>query len=257
MCLIIFLFNENQHYPLIIAANRDEFYNRETKSADIWGKDNSIIAGRDLQSLGTWMGINKNSGRFAAITNYRDPSMIKTEVKSRGVIVSSYLESELGDEEFIYRLKKEKDNYNGFNFIFGDLYKIYHYSNISDEITIVNPGIHGVSNHLLDSPWPKLLKAKKRLSETFKSDEIINSSFDVLKDSTAFHDSELPETGMDIKWERILSPIFVKSEIYGTRSSTIILFCKNGDILFIERAFIDEKITKETKFIIKKCNCSF
>lgn len=251
MCLIIFSFKQNPDIPLIIAANRDEFYQRKTSTLGIWEDKPQILAGRDLESGGTWMGVNSVNKKFAAVTNYRDPASIKTDAKSRGFIVSDFLEKEISNENFIESLRKEKDKFNGFNLIFGSLDSIFHYSNISDKVTEIKPGIHGVSNELLNSPWPKLVKAKSELSDLVSADNIIEDSLDFLNNESSFKDEELPDTGVGIEWERLLSPVFIKSEVYGTRSSSVLLFHKNGQVEFRERAFNDDaSIKKDSEFLI-------
>ena len=250
MCLIIFSFRQNSKYPLIIAANRDEFFKRETKTLDLWEKNPDIIAGKDLQSGGTWMGINKKTKQFAAITNYRDPSNFKENAKSRGIIVSSFLENKINPDDFIKSLQPEKDNYNGFNLIAGNKDEIYYYSNISNHPEKLEPGIHGLSNHFLNTDWPKVKKSKQELEKAFNSEDIIEESIKALVDDNIFPDKELPETGMGLEWERLLSPVFVKSEIYGTRASSVLIFDKNNKINFRENAWLEKSITKKTEFIL-------
>jgi uncharacterized protein with NRDE domain len=250
MCLIIFSFKQQKEYPLIIAANRDEFYERETKTLDLWDKNSDIIAGKDLRSGGTWMGINKKTKQFAAITNYRDPSNFKQNAKSRGIIVSSFLETEIDADNFIKRLQSEKDDYNGFNLILGNKDEIYYYSNINNSPEKLGPGIHGLSNHLLNTEWPKIKKSKKDLEKAFNSENITEKSIQTLLNDKVFPDKELPETGMGIEWERLLSPVFVKSEIYGTRASSVLIFDKNNKINFRENAWLEKSLTKKTEFTI-------
>jgi len=250
MCLIIFSFRQNKEYPLIIAANRDEFYKRETKTLDVTQENPFVISGKDLESGGTWMGINRKTKKFAAVTNYRDPSKTKNNAKSRGIIVSSFLNEDTPAIQFLEYLKNEKDLYNGFNFILGNVDEIFHYSNITDEITRIEPGLHGVSNHLLNTPWPKVVKAKNLLQKSFESENLVESSLEMLKNDEIFDDDTLPQTGMGLEWERLLSPVFVKSEIYGTRSSSVLLIDKNGKIRFTERAYLEKGLVKDTDFFI-------
>ncbi|MDY0131139.1 MAG: NRDE family protein [Desulforegulaceae bacterium] len=250
MCLIVFSYRQNKDYPLIIAANRDEFYKRKTKTLDLIEENPLVISGKDLESGGTWMGINRKTKKFAAVTNYRDPSKIMDDAKSRGIIVSSFLKKDEEPLSFLERLKKEKDIYNGFNFILGSTESLYHYSNINDQITQITPGLHAVCNHLLNTPWPKVIRAKKISQKSFESEDIVESSLEMLKDDKLYKDSELPETGMGIEFERLLSPIFVKSETYGTRSSSVILVDKNQNIRFKERAFLEKGLLKDTEFFI-------
>jgi len=250
MCLIIFSFKESEEKPLVVCANRDEFYSRQTTSLDIWTDKPDIIAGRDLKAGGTWMGINKKTGKFAAITNYRDLKLVKENVKSRGDIVSNFLENGSLLSEFIETLKKEKDQYNGYNLIFGNKDSLFYYSNINDNLKEIEPGLHGVSNHFLDTPWPKLVKAKQIFKKNFYSNNLKNKCFNLLSDKEFFPEKDLPETGMGLEWEKLLSPIFIKSDIYGTRSSSFIAFHENGNIDISEKAYIEEGCVKTTEFEI-------
>lgn len=249
MCLIIFSFKQNPDYPLIIAANRDEFYERKTRNIHLW-EQSEIIGGQDLESGGTWMGINKTNKRVAAITNYRDPSLTKTKVKSRGFIVSSYLKTTDNNTEFIKKLQNDRNSYNGYNLIFGDINRLFYYSNIKNEIHEIEPGLHAVSNAFLNTPWPKVNDSKQQLSKAFTQKDIIQASLKALANNNTYPDETLPETGMGIEWERLLSPIFVKSEIYGTRSSSILLVDKDHNSVFTEKAFINDKITKLTTITV-------
>ena len=246
MCLILFSFKKTPGYPLIVAANRDEFYKRKTSTLDIWKENSAIVAGKDLESEGTWMGVNRLDFKFAAITNYRDPSINKTDAKSRGLIVSSFLENDISGKEFINKLRKEKDLYNGFNLIFGTPLKLFHYSNINDVLTDIPPGIHGLSNRFLNTAWPKVEKGKELLSKALNSDTIAESCLEFLQNDCIFPDESLPDTGMGKEWERLLSPIFIKSEIYGTRSSSVLLFDKSHKIEFTEKAWIKDGVIKKT-----------
>lgn len=234
MCLILVSLTSHPSFPLIIASNRDEFYNRETDPMAWHPKSPAILHGTDLKEGGTWMGITEN-GRIAALTNHRDPSRIKPDAASRGWIVSRFLEGTDDAPAFAQSLRKEKDRYNGFNLLFGTVDRLYHYSNISDTLTELAPGVHGVSNALLNTPWPKVETGKKNLTTLERpSDENL---FALLGNRAKPDDALLPETGMNLEWERILSPLFIKSEIYGTRSSCLITMDSHRTITATERTY--------------------
>ncbi|MCK5368958.1 MAG: NRDE family protein [Cyclobacteriaceae bacterium] len=157
MCLLLFALNNHPKYKLIMAANRDEFFKRPTLNANFWEENNSILGGRDIQSGGTWLGLDKK-GRFIAITNYRDRINDRSNARSRGELSEIFLTQNLNVSAFLSDVSKSKDQYNGFNVLLSDdsFDTLYHYSNISDQTNKINVGIHGLSNHLLDTPWPKI-----------------------------------------------------------------------------------------------------
>ncbi len=149
MCLILLAYAVHPHYPLILAANRDEFHDRPTAVLDFWTENGDLLAGRDLQAGGTWFGINR-SGRWAAVTNYRAPAERRSGASSRGKLVCDYLGGEDGAERYLRNLAAASDHYNGFNLLLGDHRGVYHYSNRDGQVTALEPGIHGLSNHLLN-----------------------------------------------------------------------------------------------------------
>lgn len=238
MCLILFSYENHPHYRLILVANRDEFYDRPTAGVHLWNDDSGILAGIDLKEGGTWLGIT-TKGRFAAITNYRDTLSRKDHAKSRGLLVSEYLRSTTEVTECIDEIKKNVDLYNDFNLLIGDMKHLYCLSSKPVASTIVEPGTHGLSNHLLDTPWPKTSSGKNELNRKTlgKKDFSIEELFSILRDKTQPEDQELPDTGVGLEWERILGPIFIKSETYGTRSSTILLIDHSNRATLVERTY--------------------
>jgi uncharacterized protein with NRDE domain len=244
MCLIVMALRVHPEYPLIIAANRDEFYHRPTAPLAFWDDQPDILAGRDLQGKGTWLGVSRN-GRLAAVTNYRDPSMDKPDAQSRGILVSGYLRGAQSPEAYVQSMRIRGDLYNGFNLIVGTMDELWWISNVNSAYLNISAGIHGISNRLLDTPWPKLEKAKSGMATIVRSGGKMDPEtiFQLLSDTAAPPDHRLPHTGVGLDWERILSPIFVSSEIYGTRSSSIILYHKNGLLTFFERTFIPPNLT--------------
>lgn len=236
MCIILFAYDHHPHYQLLVASNRDEFYNRPTLAADYWSDNPNILAGRDLRGGGTWLGIT-TTGRFAALTNFRDPSTYTPGAKTRGYLVQNYLSSELPPESYIEKMLA-KNAYNDFNLLLGNIDSLYYYSNREELIKQVPAGVHGLSNALLNDPWPKVNKGKKNLSKILESEDIeIDSLFDMMADREKPDDHELPHTGVGLEKERMLAPAFVMSPSYGTRSTTIILVNRNHQVQFWERSF--------------------
>jgi len=254
MCLIFFSYNMHETCRLVLAANRDEFYDRPSIPLDFWKDMPYILGGRDLRGNGTWMGITR-TGRMAAITNFRDPASIKTDAPSRGLLVSNFLAGSESPECYLEPLRIIGDRYNGFNLLVGDISGLFCYSNRGDGIQKISPGLYGLSNHLLNTPWPKVKKGRAELKPVLAKKEIdVEAVFQVLGNREYPPDSELPDTGVGLAWERMLSPLFVASEIYGTRSSSIILMEKTGKTTFIERTFVpkDQGIEHETrKFVFR------
>jgi len=184
------------------------------------------------------MGVT-TTGKFAAVTNYRDPRNKIVDSPSRGKLVSAYLlETSMTPEVYQSTLHREGRQYNGFNLLFGTIDKLYYFTNRGSSSGLIPPGIHGISNHLLDSRWPKVNVAKSRLDaivkhENIDPEEIISA----LSDPVPFADDLLPETGVGLERERMLSPLFINDEEYGTRSSTVVLAGRDGKVTFIERTF--------------------
>jgi uncharacterized protein with NRDE domain len=237
MCLLLLALQAHPAYKLVIAANRDEFYERPTAPAGFWNESPDILAGRDLRAGGTWFGITRK-GRIAAITNYRDPASLKPAAPSRGSLVSDFLMGEGDPEAYLSRLALNAWDYNGFNLVIGIRDQLWWYSNQVPGIQRpITPGIHGLSNHLLNTPWPKVSRSKSALKEILSNNTILSPEllFGMLLDRSIPGDAILPDTGVGIEWERILSPIFIASPGYGTRSSTILLLDREDHVTFLER----------------------
>jgi uncharacterized protein with NRDE domain len=249
MCLINIQLHAHPDYPLIVAANRDEDYDRPTVSADFWVDEPGILAGRDLLQFGTWLGITKQ-GRFAALTNFRDPKHMKPGKVSRGSIVREYLTQDVSPEAFMHSLKKKRDNYTGFNLIAGSRDQLFHFNNVQNEITKLTPGTHGLSNDTLNTPWPKVIKGKSLLnSYVTRTDEIQAADlFEILSDTDVAKDEKLPDTGIALSLERKLSPLFIKTSQYGTRSSTVLLIDNDNHVTFVERTYDHGKFSRENKY---------
>jgi uncharacterized protein with NRDE domain len=241
MCVIFLANGVSREYPLILIANRDEFYARPTAPAARWENDPEIFAGRDLVHGGTWLGIT-GTGRFAAVTNYRDPLAPKGEL-SRGDLVRGFLASDSAPAVFLDDLKPRADSYSGFNLIVGVAgeagSEIGYLSNRGAGPRMLGPGIYGLSNHLLDTPWPKVRKGKAELARMISAAVLeADNLFGLLGDKTPAPDAELPSTGVGIELERVLSPIFIETPVYGTRSSSLVLFGKDRGLSLEERVFV-------------------
>lgn len=238
MCLILFGYDFHPEYFLVVAANRDEYYTRPTAEVHFWEEDPDVLAGKDLVPAGTWMGITRG-GRFAALTNYRDPASFKKGSRSRGLLVREYLLSSQEPPAFIEALDSVREEYNGFNLLLRGGKSLWYYSSRTGRAEELGPGVYGLSNHLLDTPWPKVAKGKEALVRILrKPGEILSDSlFELLSDREQARDEDLPRTGVTLEWERLLSPIFIQSETYGTRSSTVVLVDRRGHLRFCERSF--------------------
>ncbi|HEY9505712.1 MAG TPA: NRDE family protein [Gemmatimonadales bacterium] len=237
MCLILLAHDTHPDYSLVVAANRDEFYDRPTARAAFWKDAPRVLAGRDLRAGGTWLGIDRG-GRFAAVTNYRQGRREPEAPESRGRLVSDYLTGGSDGGAHVERVEREAARYNGFNLIAGDTGALFYLSNREGQARALEPGVYGLSNHLLDSPWPKVTAAKSGLSALLAGGgDLVPSLFDLLADRRQAVDAELPATGVGPEWERLLSSAFIASEGYGTRCSTVVLVGRDGCVVFAERGF--------------------
>lgn len=239
MCLIVFSYKTHPKYKLVVATNRDEFYNRPTRPAQFWTDEGQpqLLAGKDLKANGTWMGISKN-GKWGALTNFRDLSNIKENAPTRGTLVLDFLKTETSTYEYLQNLESSAQEYNGFNLLIGDTDKIYHYSNESLKISEINAGIHGVSNALLNTSWPKLDAAKNNLqsvlsNKVFEKEDL----FQILKSEEKAPDDLLPSTGLSYELEKAISSVFIKTENYGTLCSTLLMVDYDGNAEFTERRY--------------------
>ncbi|MGB8338400.1 MAG: NRDE family protein [Burkholderiales bacterium] len=236
MCLLLFAYNKHPDYQLILAANRDEFHARPTQTAHWWTDAPDIFAGRDLEKSGTWMGVNKN-GKFAALTNFRDPSQRKANAPSRGLLVSNYLHGILSPADYLAQLAQSADQYEAFNLFLGDKHSLWFFSSRDEIPHELKPGVYGLSNATLDEPWPKVTHGKQGLTKILVENINENNLFSLLADRTVYHDEHLPQTGVPLEWERRLSASFIVSPEYGTRCSTLLLIGKDGRMEFVERSF--------------------
>ncbi len=236
MCLILVVWRVHPQYPCIIAANRDEFHERATASAAWWSDRPHILAGRDIVAGGAWLGLTR-SGRFAALTNFRGPRARRSEAPSRGALVTSMLETSGSVPANLTELERIGAQFNGFNLIFSDGERLGVHESERAGGRELGPGIYGLSNHLLDTPWPKVQWAKSRLQTALADLPDTASVLSLLRDDRPAPDDQLPRTGVSLEWERMLSSAFVRSADYGTRCSTVVCIDRHGEVSFDEWAW--------------------
>lgn len=241
MCVIYLAFDRHPDHPLILLANRDEYYDRPSQPARYWDDFPHIYGGRDLVGGGTWLGVTEG-GRFAAVTNYRDP-LAPVGTLSRGNLVAEFLKCDFTAESYLERVKIVSSEYSGFNLLVGeisnDTRELFYYSNREKDVQKLSPSIYGLSNHLLDTPWPKVTKGKTRFADILRSGKLLlEEYFTTLSDESLADDKDLPSTVVPYETEKAISAIFIKTPGYGTRCSTVLTFDNNFDWEFEERVFV-------------------
>lgn len=251
MCLIALAYDVHPVYRVILAANRDEFHDRPTLAIGPWSDAPRIIAGRDLRSGGTWLGVTPD-GRWAAVTNVRGLGTPPPDPTSRGSLVSGFLQTDTPPPEYLDSILERAHAFDGFNLLVGDNAGVWWLSNHAEGgYKRVAPGIHGISNHLLDTPWPKVVRAKGAMAELMEREELPETGviLDLLMDRAYAADHELPATGVSPELERALSAPFIATPDYGTRSSSALLIRRDGQIYLAERTFDPAgTITGERRF---------
>ena len=237
MCLIVVSLNDHPNYKLIVATNRDEFYNRKTASAQYWEDHPQVLGGRDLQAGGTWLAMNVN-GRIAMVTNYRDLDRYNPSAPSRGHLVADYVLSTDPPLQYMEQVASKGAQYNGFNLLAGSPNELYYYSNYGQGVVPVQPGLHGLSNHLLNTPWPKVKTATQKVRSILNEKTVdVEQLLDAMYDDAVAPDAELPDTGVGLEMERQLSSIFIKTPQYGSRNTTVIMVDRADNVRFIERVY--------------------
>jgi uncharacterized protein with NRDE domain len=238
MCLIVIGIGLRADVPLMLAANRDEFFARPTQAAEFWPDAGHVLAGRDLEQGGTWLGLTR-TGRIAALTNYREGGRPRSGKHSRGWLVRDFLLSGAEPGPYLAQVQGASHEYDGFNLLLGAGDALHYYSNRGSDPVLLPPGVHGLSNHLLNSAWPKVERAKAHMAALTDAprDGLDGRLFELLADDRRAPDDELPQTGVSLEWERVLSSAFIRTEAYGTRSSSVILIGADGQMRFEERSF--------------------
>lgn len=246
MCLIGFSWRVNDRYPLVVAANRDEFRERPSTALHAWADGSGIMAGRDTQAGGTWMGLTL-SGRFAAITNFREPGRTLADAPTRGLLVSDFLRGDASPVDYLEGVRERGAQYNGFNLVVGDGRTMAYYGNRDTAVRRLEAGIYGLSNHLLDTPWPKVRRLKAALSAADHATDaplLTQELQSVLGDDRTAPEAELPDTGVGPELERMLSAAFIGGARYGTRASTVLLIDAEGRAHYNERHYLDVELRK-------------
>lgn len=235
MCLIAWHWQPKSQTPLLLIANRDEFYARPTAPLN-WWEDADILAGRDLQAGGTWLGVSR-SGRLAALTNYRDPANMRADAPSRGELVSAYLQADTSAMDYLTELAGRAGDYNPFNLLVFDGVSLLGLESRHAKVIALQPGLGAVSNADFLTPWPKLAKLKDSL-QTLQGQESPSDAqlLALLQNPSVALDADLPDTGIALEFERALSAAFIATPEYGTRACSIVRFEKDH-ITFLEQCF--------------------
>jgi len=237
MCLLVLAWKHHPRYRLILAGNRDEFHDRPAAPLNWWQDDPRILGGRDLKANGTWLGVAR-SGRFGVVTNYRDLQAPVENAPSRGQLIPRFLTGATSPKEFLDDLRGAAPRYSGFNLLVGGTRALYYYSNRGPNPRALAPGVYGLSNHLLDTPWPKLARTRERFNALLSQQEIAPEDlFTMLGDREQASGPDLPSTGLPEDWERVVSAPFIVNERYGTRCSSVLLVERTGRTILQERRF--------------------
>jgi uncharacterized protein with NRDE domain len=253
MCLLVLAWRAHPRYRLILAANRDEYHERAAEPLAKWPASNDILAGRDVRAGGTWLGLDR-ARRFGVVTNFRELQRPRRTAPSRGQLIPGFLADSASPEAYLARLETDAPGYSGFNLLIGDLNELWYASNRMDRFAQQLPaGIHGLSNELLDSPWPKLQRVRRNFEAWLASDidaglshstagasatpgDAVTTLLNLLADRTPAPEGSAP-TGLSPEWERTLSSPFVTHPTYGTRCSTVLLIEPSGTAVLVERRF--------------------
>ena len=236
MCLIAFAIDSHPRYNLVLVANRDEYRSRPTGPLDFWNDAPHVLAGRDRQAGGTWIGVT-TGGKLAAVTNYRDARQQVLHPHSRGLLVADYLRDyAMKPADLQAHLMENGNLYDGFNLLYGTFHELNYFTNRGGSSGPISPGIHALSNHLLDTRWPKVVTARERLTAVLQQPQLsIEDLFSTVADPSPFATHLLPDTGIGPERERLLSPLFIKGDTYGTRSTTVVLGDRNGEVAIFEQ----------------------
>ena len=238
MCLILVAWRVHPDYPLVVAANRDEFFARPAAEAAWWKDAKNVFAGRDLEAGGTWLGLGRD-GRFAGLTNFRDPPRNRNDAPSRGALVADFLTGNESTAAALARLQAQGPRYNAFNLFVSDGDSLGIYESASGSARILEPDIYALSNHLLDTPWPKVTAGKSRLARALRALPDDTPLRELLRDDRPAPDAALPRTGVSLAWERMLSSAFIRAPGYGTRCSTVITRDRHGWMHVTESTWSD------------------
>ncbi len=235
MCIILFAWQSHPRYPLLVAANRDEFHHRPAEAARWRG---GIFCGLDLSAGGTWLGVTRD-GRFAAVTNFREPvaERVSDAARSRGDLPMQFLQGRESPSDYTARIADQQDTYRPFNLLVGDGDQLWYLSNRGAAPQAVTPGVHGLSNGLLDTPWPKVTRGKEKLAHVGQGEARPEHLLALLHDDWRPDDDHLPDTGVGPELERLVAPIFIRSPQYGTRASSAVRLGADGEVALLEQGW--------------------
>lgn len=246
MCILFFAIKKHPKYPVIICANRDEFHQRPTQSMH-WWPEKDVLAGKDLQAGGTWLGLNKQ-GRFSALTNFRQPQFFDENKKSRGELVLYALSHQ--NDEITQQLAGSSSHYNSFNLVFGQLNNLVCFDSVSQKQQPLNAGFHSLCNGALDDIWPKMALGQAKLADAIKDHSLdIEQLFKLMKSAQQAQSEHLPKTGVPLDWEQLLSSIFIISSEYGTRTTNIITLDNEGNIAIYDQSYNEQGICIEKQSV--------
>lgn len=249
MCLITFAYNIHPEYSLILLANRDEFFQRPSQAVHRWPDAPQILAGRDLEQGGTWLGLNQN-GLFATVTNHRNGRDKRDELRSRGDLTRHFLSGSQPATDYLSILEPKQQAYGAFNLLLGDETGLHYLSNRQQSTaSVISPGVYGLSNAVLDTPWPKVQKVREGLQGLLAEQEPNREAMlALMQDRERAPDENLPDTGISLEWERMLSSCFIQSESYGTRAITLLMQKPDGSTYLREQTFDIEGNTESQEF---------
>ncbi|KAF1086722.1 hypothetical protein SPSYN_00441 [Sporotomaculum syntrophicum] len=247
MCTLLMAYKFHPDYDFIFLGNRDEYKDRPARAAHFWPSYPNLLAGIDLVKGGTWTGITRE-GRLAFVTNYRDFSLPRSSTLSRGALTRDFLIKSIPPLAYLQNVHVQRSAYDPFNLIVGTPHELYYYSNMENQIRLLQPGVYGLSNALLDTPWFKVTKAKERLICLLATDFSVQQLFDILADREVTPDEQLPRTGLTLEKERALSSIYVDISNYGTQFQTVILIRTGGEVQFYEKSSVGEDKWQQSSF---------
>lgn len=249
MCLLVLAWQVRADTPLLLAGNRDEWYARPAAPAQFWPDAPQVLAGRDLEAGGSWLGVTRD-GRFAAVTNYREPRA--PAPRSRGDLVREYLCGALAPGEYAQRVQRIRDDFAGFNLLLGDGDALWWLSNRADAPVRLPPGIYGLSNHLLDTPWPKVQTAKAALGALCAAGVPSTAALlELLGDRRTYPVEGDPLAGIDAALARAASAIFIETPRYGTRCSSVLRVGTDGRVEFTERSHVPQRGEAQFDFYLR------
>jgi uncharacterized protein with NRDE domain len=247
MCLLLFAWQAHPRHRLVVAANRDEVYERPAAPLSPWDDAPDVLAGRDLRAGGTWMGLTCD-GRWAALTNVRDPLNPRPATRSRGALVADYLTGPGSAAETAAHVHRQRDAYDGFNLVLADAEAAWAVSTRADAPDRLAPGVYGLSNDRLDTPWPKVERGKAALADALGEGSVDpDRLLALLRDDAVPPDDALPDTGVGLEWERRLGSVFIATEDYGTRVSTALVLNADGSGVVAERTWLPGGVEGETR----------